>query len=677
MKKTLLATALALASMSSFAADYFLVVPVPGKTSSVAGINVTLASYSLPSAIVGTPYAGFDLKPMLSVSGDPAYTGYGVKWSLASGSLPAGLTLNANGTISGTPTAAGTGSFQVKATYKTKSGTQAYQILVGEITVALAAATPPKAIVGQAYSFDLKSLLTVSGDSAYQAGTGVTWSVVADTLPAGLQLRTDGTIAGTPTGAGNGSVTARATYKARNGDQTYQVVSLDIKVALATATLPPAKVGTAYAAYDFKNQLTVSGDPDYAAGSTQFSATGVPTGLSVSPSGVLSGTPTTKSAGSQFNVVASYKNITGQQVYTIVINGQVLLAKQVSAGVTHSCAVTASADVMCWGDNSSGQLGDGTSNDTSNPVQVVGLTGGVASVAVGAYHSCAVTTAGAALCWGWNGEGELGDGTTTQRLTPVSVSGLSSGVTALSSLNMHTCAVVNGAAKCWGYNRDGAVGDGTYDNRLVPVMPAGLSSGVTAVAAGQMHSCAVLSTGGVKCWGANGDGELGDGTGKEQLSPVSVSGLTGARSIAAGGYHTCVTTSISGSNGRACWGANPYGQLGDGSRNTQFTPVSMADGTLRITAGDMHTCVVTSSGAARCFGSNYQGQLGNGTRTDNPSANTDVSGLSSGVQSISAGQNHTCAVLTSGDTKCWGNNNRGQLGDGTQTSTQVPVNVTN
>ena len=103
----------------------------------------------------------------------------------------------------------------------------------------------------------------------------------------------------------------------------------------------------------------------------------------------------------------------------------------------------------------------------------------------------------------------------------------------------------------------------------------------------------------------------------------------------------------------------------------------MADGTLRITAGDMHTCVVTSSGAARCFGSNYQGQLGNGTRTDNPSANTDVSGLSSGVQSISAGQNHTCAVLTSGDTKCWGNNNRGQLGDGTQTSTQVPVNVTN
>ena len=317
MKKHWFAAALmALACASASAADFYVVVPVQGKQ--VPGsINVSLGSYTLPSGLIGTPYDGFNLKTLLSVTGDPAYTGYGVRWSLSSGSLPAGLTLDANGAITGTPTATGTASFNVRATYKTKAGVQAYQIFVGTITIGLAAATPPTGVVGQSYSYDLKALLSVTGDKAY-TGSGVTWSVVSNTLPAGLYLTTDGVIAGTPTAAGTGSVTARATYKTVKGEQTYDVVTLSIGVSLAAAALPDAVVGIAYN-YDLKSLLTVSGDAGYSGAGVSWSvvSSSLPAGLYLTADGRVVGTPTAAGTGA-VTARAAYRGVNGQQTYQVV-----------------------------------------------------------------------------------------------------------------------------------------------------------------------------------------------------------------------------------------------------------------------------------------------------------------------------------------------------------------------
>jgi hypothetical protein len=315
------AAALLLAAGRAAAASYYVVVPVPNHTADSSAINVTLNGATLPAGQVGKPYEGFDLKPLLSVSGDAGYTGYGVRWSLAAGGLPAGLVLNSNGTISGTPTAGGTASFQVLVSYKTKAGQQAYQLIVADIKVALTSATPPQAIVGQAYTYDVKPLLSITGDPAYAADS-VVWSVASGHLPDGLSLSGAGVISGTPTGASNGPVTLQAAYRGVNGQQTYQLVSLNIVVSLTAATLPLANVGTSYA-YDFQPLVSVAGDSSYNVSAVQFrpaAGTTLPPGLSLSSAGVLSGTPSVTAAAQSFSVVADYRGQDGAQQYSLTVN---------------------------------------------------------------------------------------------------------------------------------------------------------------------------------------------------------------------------------------------------------------------------------------------------------------------------------------------------------------------
>jgi hypothetical protein len=294
------------------------VVPVPNRTATAAkNITVSLTGLSLPSGLIGTPYAGFDFKSLLNVTGDPAYNGYGVKWTVVAGSLPSGLTLNSNGTLSGTPTAAGTSSFQVMASYKSKAGQQAYQVQVANITVGLAAGAPPQALVGQAYSYDLKPLLSVSGDSAY-TGAGVTWTVVSSSLPTGLYLTSDGFIGGTPTAGGTGSITARASYKGVNGQQTYQVVSLAVSVALAAGTPPQALVGQAYS-YSLNSLLSVDGDSAFNGSGVTWSVVSstLLAGLYLTNDGWIGGTPTASGSGT-ITARATYRGVSGQQTYQVV-----------------------------------------------------------------------------------------------------------------------------------------------------------------------------------------------------------------------------------------------------------------------------------------------------------------------------------------------------------------------
>ncbi len=355
-----------------------------------------------------------------------------------------------------------------------------------------------------------------------------------------------------------------------------------------------------------------------------------------------------------------------------------------AAGGSHTCALTTGGGVKCWGDNRYGQLGNGTTIQRGTPVNVVGLASGVAAIAAGEYHTCALTTGGDVKCWGYNGDGQLGDGTTTQRSTPVDVAGLASGVAALAAGGYHTCALTTaGRVKCWGYNGDGQLGDGTTYNHSTPVDVAGLMSGVVALAAGGSHTCALTTDGGVKCWGSNGDGQLGDGTTTQRSTPVEVAELaSGVAALAAGGWHTCALTT---DDGVKCWGANRDGQLGDGTTTQRSTPVDvmgLASGVAAIAAGGYHTCALTTDGGVKCWGSNGSGQLGDGT-TYNHSTPVDVAGLASGAVALAAGGSHTCALVltegsgltTGGGVKCWGLNWAGQLGDGTTSHRSTPVDV--
>ncbi len=298
-------------------------------------------------------------------------------------------------------------------------------------------------------------------------------------------------------------------------------------------------------------------------------------------------------------------------------------------------------------------------------VQPPVMFGRATALAAGDGSTCALLQTGSIVCWGINGIGQLGDGTTTQRLMPVMVSGIS-GATAVTAGSSHTCALMAGKVRCWGLNSSGQLGDGSTTNRTTPITASGIST-ATAIAAGAEHTCAVLQDGSVRCWGSNDQGQLGDGTRVDRSAPVTVPGITTAVAIAAGGHHTCALLTPA-SAGVRCWGDNQSGQLGDGSTTDRTAPVAVSGITTAtaIAAGSAHSCARLSTGQVRCWGSNVSGQLGNGTGA-NSAVPVGVSGITTAV-SVASGSFHSCAVLTSsvpgsGAVRCWGSNGYGQLGD--------------
>ncbi len=248
------------------------------------------------------------------------------------------------------------------------------------------------------------------------------------------------------------------------------------------------------------------------------------------------------------------------------------------------------------------------------------------------------------------------------------------------------CAVTDSAGvRCWGRNIYGLLGVST-DHELhssVPLDVVGLSRDVVSVSAGETHVCAVTKAGGVKCWGNNHDGELGDGTKIQRDAPVDVIGLSGVTVVANGGYHTCALT-VSGSV--KCWGFNEHGELGDRtftSRSMPVDAVGLSSGVVAISAGENHTCAVTVLGGAKCWGANYGGQLGTksglgdcGQSYGCSSRPLDVDGLTSGVTAISAAYDHTCALTSVGGVKCWGRTGGYQLGNGLESGSDTCNNNT-
>lgn len=296
---------------------------------------------------------------------------------------------------------------------------------------------------------------------------------------------------------------------------------------------------------------------------------------------------------------------------------------QIVAGWEHTCALLQNGGVRCWGLNSSGELGDGTNVQKNAPTSVSGYEwSGVAQIAAGSAHTCALLTTGGVKCWGFNSYGQIGDGTTADKNTPTYVSGLESGVAQIVAAGNHTCALLTaGGVKCWGRNYSGQLGDGTNIDKNTPTSVSGLDSGVAQLEGGTFHTCALLTTGGVMCWGDNYNGQLGDGTWVSKNLPTAVSALTsGVTQVVAGQVHTCALLTTGDVK---CWGYNGDGEIGDGTTLKKNSPTAVTTGVTHLAAGSFHTCALYTPWGLKCWGDNSSGQLGDRT-TENKLLPTTV-----------------------------------------------------
>jgi alpha-tubulin suppressor-like RCC1 family protein len=349
----------------------------------------------------------------------------------------------------------------------------------------------------------------------------------------------------------------------------------------------------------------------------------------------------------------------GQPVTVASVTG----AKQVAVGESTACAIDATSNLRCWGSNDWGQLGTGSLPFQTEPRKVASLKTPAAQLAASFASYCARLTDGTVSCWGQSYYVELGYGRQADTSGPVPISGLGKSVTQIAAGSAGTiCALLSdGGIWCWGMISNAA---GVSDRQPVPSQVAGLPAAVE-VAAGAVHACGRLADGSVWCWGRNDDGELGNGTSSffEPL-PTQVKLGQPAVEVASSNVHSCARLA----DGTLwCWGANNFGQLGDGSELTSPTPVQVAalgNDVRQVSPGSaLHTCARLEDGTAWCWGANDSGQLGNGTSVSSPLP-VQVAGLSNVVH-VSAGDTHTCACTSDGAVWCWGWNGSGQLGSST------------
>jgi alpha-tubulin suppressor-like RCC1 family protein len=334
----------------------------------------------------------------------------------------------------------------------------------------------------------------------------------------------------------------------------------------------------------------------------------------------------------------------------------------ISAGAYHTCAVLGNGAVKCWGRNDVGQLGNRSNVSRSYPVQVAGLTAGVIGISAGRTHTCAVTISGAAKCWGDNQSGQLGNGSNIDSNRPVAVRGLNNGVASISAGSDHTCAVlIAGGVKCWGAGGYGRLGDGSNASSNVPLNVVDLGTQVKSIAAGGFHTCALLVDGVVKCWGWSVNGQLGNGSTFDVDGPVTVIDLDEAVAISTGSLHTCALTTA---GELKCWGSNGQKQLGRSRIQQSASPLvvsGLGDDITTISSSGSSSCAMSSAGIAKCWGWNQFGGLGDGT-TISRHQPVQVIGLTN-LKAITVGSSHTCAVTALRRMRCWGYNQDGEVGN--------------
>ena len=371
-------------------------------------------------------------------------------------------------------------------------------------------------------------------------------------------------------------------------------------------------------------------------------------------------------------------------------------AKTTAVGGDHSCTITNDGNAWCWGRNRFGQLGDNSVSAKSTRASLVtkpSLTG-FTSIATSNSHTCARTSDGSAWCWGDNSSGQLGDGTTTDSSGAVQVTTDSSGtfLTNVSAISVGTnasCALKsNGTVWCWGDNGEGQLGDRTSDSSSFAVQVEKTKftflTNVTAISVGTDHACAVLSDKSAWCWGDNSDGATGAGTagareGAVRVTKAANAVFTNVVAISAGNAHTCA---LLGDKTVWCWGLNAYGQLGNGSTTTSLVAVSAGLTNIAILGQSTgnHTCAVSATNILSCWGANTSGQLGDGTiaaKTRAVALKTTYAATTGTITGVSSGGKQTCLSNTMGEVWCWGRNSNGQLGNHSTENSLVPVKVIN
>lgn len=576
--------------------------------------------------------------------------------------FPAGLTLNADGTITGTASSAGgTYQFRVRANFKDAtdedySAIQTYTLTVkDEISFEFGTGVFANASKRLAYSFDLGSLLDpakLEGVTASQ----LSWSWAIDpvnavapnmtTLPVGLSI-SGSTVSGTPTNSGTYAVVVTASFDGRSKSKAFTLQSnlQTISLVLNAATLSEGKTDLAYS-IDFKGAATIQNLPVSQVRWTSSSdvalqpdeTAGLPPGLELNPlNGVLSGTPVVKGAY-RFKVTAVWENndtvaerAEATREYAITIAG--LAYKQVEVGNAHTCALTTTGAVKCWGANNYNQLSASATGltDSTTPVTVEGL-GTVKQISAGQDRTCALQTNGEVLCWGIH---FTGSGYNSTKPAPFSIA---IGAAKVAAGRTHTCIIGNDTRLyCQGSNNYGQIGNGStsFANNFVQVSNVG--TGVKDVSVGDRNTCAITSAGAVMCWGDNAT-----------TTPTLVTGMTsGWASLDVGGYNRACALSEAGSV--SCWkpGSAPSALSG-------FTGITQISGDGYNSANTF--CGVRTTGATVC-----NGTVGFGN------------GPTSGAVSVSTHQYHACAVTSDGGLKCWGRNTNGQLGNGSRNDSSTPV----
>lgn len=320
----------------------------------------------------------------------------------------------------------------------------------------------------------------------------------------------------------------------------------------------------------------------------------------------------------------------------------------------HSCALLNTGIIQCWGENTYGQLGDGTTTNAVNPVTVVGINNAV-SIGVGYTSSCALLADGTVKCWGNNSSGELGNGTTTNTLIPTAVAGITNAV-GISVGERNACATLaSGSVQCWGYNAYGQLGNGTTIPSTIPVFVSGITNG-KVISVGGDYACVVLADSSIQCWGFNIYGRLGNGTTISSSTPVFVSGMSNAVTVSTGHYQACATLT---DGTIQCWGDNLYskGALGNGTLTSSLipTPVIGINNALAVGAGGI-TCALLADQSMKCWGDNTSGQIDK-TATRYAKVPFAVRGVSN-ASSISAVyrdsySTKSCATLADGTVSCW------------------------
>ncbi len=344
----------------------------------------------------------------------------------------------------------------------------------------------------------------------------------------------------------------------------------------------------------------------------------------------------------------------------------------IAAGFYVSCGLTGAGAAFCWGYNGSASLGaidPALQENTAVAVQG-GLT--FTRLVAGTSHVCGLTSAGAAYCWGSNYFGEAGSGDTSEvHEFPVPVQG---GIVfaSLSANFSHTCGLTAaGTAYCWGDNIYGDVGDGTTTQRSTPTLVSG-GIAFTSLTTGNSHTCGLTAAGTAYCWGADSSGQLGDGTTTQRLTPTALAGGLTFANLTSGFAFTCGATTAGDGY---CWGLGQNGQLGNGTNPNRNVPTLVAGGLsfANLVANEASACGLSTAGTAYCWGDNGGGELGNGSLTSSATPTLTTGGIV--FASIAGGTAHTCALTAGGAAYCWGANQYGNIGDGTKTNRTAPTAV--